>query len=135
MKRKQGATEAKKHLGHGVVDNFSKSYTLNEFTDDYRIIDKHAYSMLQSFEFPFADIRGLGIHVAKLDNKNNASGKLLESRLLSSLLFLTISIANDQSKINFKLLPEHTTPAQPNRSGIEEMVSSFCLFVYKSSNT
>ncbi|KAI8351783.1 hypothetical protein EDC96DRAFT_518444 [Choanephora cucurbitarum] len=104
LKRKEGATEARKHLGHGIVDSYSKSYTLNDFTDDYKIINKHAYSMLQSFEFPFDDIRGLGIHIMKLDNTNDTS-------------------ANDQSKLNFKPLPEQVNSVQPitTASAKEEM--------------
>jgi DNA repair protein REV1 len=69
MKRQQDAAQAKKHLGHGRVDSFSKSYTLGDFTDDPAIISKHVYSMLESFQFPCADIRGIGIQITKLNNQ------------------------------------------------------------------
>ncbi|OAD04595.1 hypothetical protein MUCCIDRAFT_140145 [Mucor lusitanicus CBS 277.49] len=75
LKRKEDATEASKNLGHGRVDAFSKSYTLNHFTDDPAIINKHVYSMLKSFQFSCADIRGLGIHISKLDNQEKLSRK------------------------------------------------------------
>lgn len=75
LKRKEDATEASKNLGHGRVDVFSKSYTLNHFTDDPAIINKHVYSMLKSFQFSCADIRGLGIHISKLDNQEKLSRK------------------------------------------------------------
>ncbi|KAG2229942.1 hypothetical protein INT48_001208, partial [Thamnidium elegans] len=68
MKRKQDATEAAKHLGHGKVDSFSKSNTLANYTDDPTIINKCAYSLLKSFQISFSDVRGIGIQVTRLDN-------------------------------------------------------------------
>ncbi|KAL9545604.1 hypothetical protein MBANPS3_007072 [Mucor bainieri] len=73
LKRKEDATEASKNLGHGRVDAFSKSHALGHFTDDPAIINKHVYSMLKSFQFSSADIRGLGIHISKLDNQEKLS--------------------------------------------------------------
>ncbi|KAI7904179.1 uncharacterized protein BX663DRAFT_504194 [Cokeromyces recurvatus] len=73
LKRKQEASEAKKYLGHGSVDSFSKSKTLTEFISDSDIIFKHAYAMLKSFRFSYADIRGFGIHISKLDNRQEAA--------------------------------------------------------------
>ncbi|EPB91895.1 hypothetical protein HMPREF1544_01189 [Mucor circinelloides 1006PhL] len=73
LRRKEDAAEASKNLGHGLVDAFSKSYTLGHFTDDPDIINKHVYSMLKSFDFSCADIRGLGIHISKLDNQEKLS--------------------------------------------------------------
>lgn len=75
LKRKEDATQASKNLGHGRVDAFSKSHTLGHFTDDLAIINKHVYSMLKSFQFSSADIRGLGIHISKLDNQEKLSRK------------------------------------------------------------
>ncbi|CAO3621599.1 unnamed protein product [Mucor fragilis] len=73
LKRKEDATEASKNLGHGRVDAFSKSHTLGHFIDDPAIINKHVYLMLKSFQFSSADIRGLGIHISKLDNQEKLS--------------------------------------------------------------
>ncbi|GAN05676.1 DNA polymerase iv protein [Mucor ambiguus] len=73
LKRKEDATQASKNLGHGRVDSFSKSHTLGHFTDDPAVINKHVYSMLKSFQFSSADIRGLGIHISKLDNQEKLS--------------------------------------------------------------
>jgi len=75
LKRKEDATEASKNLGHGRVDTFSKSYTLGYFTDNPAIINKHVHSMLKSFQFSSADIRGVGIHITKLDNQEKLSRK------------------------------------------------------------
>ncbi|CAO3658056.1 unnamed protein product [Rhizopus stolonifer] len=84
LKRQEGAGEPVKHLGHGQVDSFSKSYTLNDYTDQMDVINKHAYSMLKSFRFDCVDIRGFGIQITKLDNQNKTEvdqGRLKYRRL------------------------------------------------------
>ncbi|KAG1450364.1 hypothetical protein G6F56_008372 [Rhizopus delemar] len=84
LKRQEGAGEPVKHLGHGHVDSFSKSYTLNDYTDQMDVINKHAYSMLKSFRFNCVDIRGFGIQITKLDNQNKMEvdqGRLKYRRL------------------------------------------------------
>lgn len=68
MKRKEDATQAAKHLGHGKVDTFSKSTTLSNYTNNSDTIFKSVYSLLRSFLFPCADIRGIGIQITRLDN-------------------------------------------------------------------
>jgi DNA repair protein REV1 len=77
LKRKQDAAEAFKNLGHGIVDSFSKSYTTSEYMDDANLIHKHAYSMLKSFDFSCADIRGLGIQITRLDNNEETISRKL----------------------------------------------------------
>lgn len=82
MKRKEDAVQSRKHLGHGIVDSFSKSAALNEYTDDSEIINKHVYTLLKSFCFSYADIRGLGIHIAKLNNQDTLSRKDYHTRCM-----------------------------------------------------
>ncbi|CAO3689560.1 hypothetical protein G6F70_002841 [Rhizopus microsporus] len=72
LKRQEGAKEPAKLLGHGQIDAFSKSCTLADYTHDADIISKHVYSMLKSFHFHYADIRGLGIQVTKLDQETTS---------------------------------------------------------------
>lgn len=72
LKRQEDAAQALKNLGHGRVDAFSKSYTTSEYTADPTVINKHVYSMLKSFHFPCADIRGLGITITRLNNVQEA---------------------------------------------------------------
>ncbi|ORE05133.1 DNA repair protein [Rhizopus microsporus var. microsporus] len=72
LKRQEGAKEPAKLLGHGQIDAFSKSCTLADYTHDADTISKHVYSMLKSFHFHHADIRGLGIQVTKLDQETTS---------------------------------------------------------------
>lgn len=78
MRKRDNVGEARKHLGHGITDTFSKSYTLSAYTSNPEIINKYAYSMLKSFNFSYLDMRGFGIQLTRLDNaqENNISRKL-----------------------------------------------------------
>ncbi|KAG2179478.1 hypothetical protein INT44_006324 [Umbelopsis vinacea] len=67
-RRKLDALEASKHLGHGICDNFSKSISLEQHTDDALFIYEEAMKLLQSYQFESVDIRGLGVQIQKLDN-------------------------------------------------------------------
>lgn len=97
MKRKEDATQAAKHLGHGEVNSFSKLYTLTNFTDDPAIISKHVYSMLKSFRIPCADIRGLGIQITRLDNQETISCKQFNV-LDAQVYFLMLKIIHFDSR-------------------------------------
>lgn len=46
-KRKPGAGEPEKHMGHGYCDNFTKSTSLQSFVDDKHLIAKHAKNMFK----------------------------------------------------------------------------------------
>lgn len=81
LKRQEGAKEPAKLLGHGQIDAFSKSCTLADYTHDADIISKHVYSMLKSFHFHYADIRGLGIQVTKLDQETTSGKKKKEKAI------------------------------------------------------
>ncbi|KAI9286319.1 hypothetical protein BC943DRAFT_379566 [Umbelopsis sp. AD052] len=67
-RRKLDALEASKHLGHGICDNFSKSISLEQHTDDALFIYEEAMKLLLSYQFESVDIRGLGVQIQKLDN-------------------------------------------------------------------
>ena len=49
-KRKEGAPEAAKYLGHGICDNFSKSCTVPYFTDDSSAISRAVKDLYKQLE-------------------------------------------------------------------------------------
>ncbi|KAK4188388.1 hypothetical protein QBC35DRAFT_463013 [Podospora australis] len=55
-----------KHLGHGKCDTFNKSTTFGVATHDAQAIGKEAVAILRSFNFSPGDLRGLGLHMSKL---------------------------------------------------------------------
>ena len=63
MIRAKGAPEPLKHMGHGICDNFSKSATISQPTDDSSIIAKETINLLQQVNASASDIRGMGIQV------------------------------------------------------------------------
>ena len=48
IKRRADAGESWKYLGHGLVDNISRSKTLKKFTDDADLIAKECIAVFQS---------------------------------------------------------------------------------------
>ncbi|KAL4443032.1 hypothetical protein ABPG77_008523 [Micractinium sp. CCAP 211/92] len=86
-RKKPGAVEPAKFLGHGECDSFSKSTSLVRFTDVAADIARESRALLLSFQVPPAEIRGLGIQVTKLDNDGSAArpGSAASSKLAAFL--------------------------------------------------
>eukprot|EP01129_Flabellula_baltica_P009227 TRINITY_DN3736_c0_g1_i1.p1 TRINITY_DN3736_c0_g1~~TRINITY_DN3736_c0_g1_i1.p1 ORF type:complete len:713 (+),score=175.33 TRINITY_DN3736_c0_g1_i1:152-2290(+) len=57
------------HLGHGPVDNFSKSKGLKRHVDDVETIASVSISLYKSLNIPTLELRGIGIHVSQLGNE------------------------------------------------------------------
>lgn len=56
-------------MGHGIADNLSKGKTLDFFTDDPDIIAREALELLKILNVLPQDMRGIGLHMQKLDNE------------------------------------------------------------------
>jgi len=67
LRAKDAPEETSKFLGHGVCDNISKSCQLTNFSRDKHKIYEESINMLRQVGCNPADIRGIGISVAKLD--------------------------------------------------------------------
>ncbi|ETN15933.1 hypothetical protein PPTG_06195 [Phytophthora nicotianae INRA-310] len=84
-KRAGGApVEPAKFMGHGVCDNFSKSQILAQPTDDEVVIGKACIELLQQFNFPSEELRGVGVQATKLISDapgNQRSGQLFKAWL------------------------------------------------------
>ncbi len=73
MVRKKEAPEPRKHMGHGICDNFSKSTSIPVATDDQNIIAKECVVLLKGLCITASDIRGMGIQVSKLVKDDSRS--------------------------------------------------------------
>ena len=62
-RRKAGAPEPPKFMGHGSCDNLSRSITLPHFTAAEKEVATAARSLLRVLRVPAAEIRGIGIAV------------------------------------------------------------------------
>ncbi|KAF4609103.1 deoxycytidyl transferase [Pleurotus pulmonarius] len=64
-------------LGHGACDVFNKQSPLSGIgggaTDDHLIIGDHAWRILKAFNFDPKELRGIGIHIGKLEPTRAAS--------------------------------------------------------------
>ena len=65
--RHQDVNAPRKFLGHGPCDNMSKSTTLLAATADAAVIEREALLIYQSLGIAPKDLRGLGIHLSKLE--------------------------------------------------------------------
>lgn len=70
-KRREGAQEPRKFLGMGICDSLTRSATVNRVQSIASIYD-HALPLLRSLRVPYADIRGVGLSVAKLAKAGSA---------------------------------------------------------------
>ncbi|KAI9091170.1 hypothetical protein DFS34DRAFT_636103 [Phlyctochytrium arcticum] len=68
-KKKMYEGEPAKYLGCGECENLSKSNILSTHSNDWRVIFKESFRSLMEMQIPFTELRGLGIHVSKLDNR------------------------------------------------------------------
>uniref|UniRef100_A0A7N9CJP9 DNA repair protein REV1 n=1 Tax=Macaca fascicularis TaxID=9541 RepID=A0A7N9CJP9_MACFA len=67
MVRKAGApVETAKFGGHGICDNVARTVTLDQATDNAKIIGKAMLNMFHTMKLNISDMRGVGIHVNQL---------------------------------------------------------------------
>ncbi|XP_023169812.2 DNA repair protein REV1 [Drosophila hydei] len=64
----EAPVEASKFMGHGVCDNQTKSSLLKESTNDVEVITTHVLKLMKESGFPPHELRGIGIHLSKLDD-------------------------------------------------------------------
>lgn len=75
VRAKDAPVETTKFMGHGIVDNLTKSVTLPDFTCDLEIIIKTILSICKGLSVPPKELRGIGIQITKLNlggTKNNS---------------------------------------------------------------
>ncbi|KAJ7118629.1 hypothetical protein C8R43DRAFT_1099174 [Mycena crocata] len=73
MKRDPSApVEPPKFLGHGACEVFNRQTPLvgqgGRATSDAKVIGEHAWRILKSFNFDPKELRGIGIHITKLES-------------------------------------------------------------------
>lgn len=64
----EAPVETSKFMGHGVCDNQTKSALLKQSTDDVQVITSHVLKLMKESGFPPHELRGIGIHLSKLDD-------------------------------------------------------------------
>ncbi|XP_055972700.1 DNA repair protein REV1 isoform X1 [Sorex fumeus] len=78
MVRKPGAPiETAKFGGHGICDNITRTVTLDQATDNAKIIGKATLNMFHTMKLNISDMRGVGIQVNQLvpNNINPSLGR------------------------------------------------------------
>ncbi|XP_047338649.1 DNA repair protein REV1 [Impatiens glandulifera] len=69
-KRKRGAKEPIKYMGHGDCENISHSLTIPMATCDVEVIQRVSSQLYGCFNIAVQDIRGMGLQVSKLESSD-----------------------------------------------------------------
>ena len=60
-------------MGHGICDNIARSCTIPNVTDETQVIAKQCHALLQQLRFAPEDVRGMGIQISKLADREMSS--------------------------------------------------------------
>jgi len=110
--RRPGAPTPRKFMGHGICDNVARSCTLPTVTDEAQVIAKQCHALLKQLSVTPEDVRGMGIQVSKLTEKN-ASASVKNSRSLFD--FMKPQTSDNESVNELTALPSEVENAENNR--------------------
>lgn len=102
----------KKFMGHGICDNIARSCTLPTVTDEAHIIAKQCHALLKQLSVTPDDMRGMGIQVSKLTDKN-ASAHAKNSRSLFD--FMKPQTSDNESVTEPTALQKEVENTEENR--------------------
>ncbi|XP_071726230.1 DNA repair protein REV1-like isoform X2 [Rutidosis leptorrhynchoides] len=71
VKRRKSDEEPVKYMGCGDCDNLSHSLTVPMATDDVDVLQRITKQIFNQFHIDVREIRGVGLHVTKLENADN----------------------------------------------------------------
>lgn len=117
----EAPVETSKYMGHGVCDVVNKTTGLKHATDDVNVITSIVLSMMKEANLPFHELRGLGIHLNKLEDV----GEVRKENILKDM-FVKISEkrtryplqlpTKEQPAVEVKAVPE-VEPKAKTRKG------------------
>lgn len=122
--RKAGTPTPRKFMGHGICDNIARSCTLPSVTDEAQVIAKQCHALLKQLSVTPQDVRGMGIQVSKLTDKN-ASASAKNSRSLFDFMkpqasdneSVTEPTALEKEVENKEENRERSVPESPKQQG------------------
>ncbi|BFZ23118.1 hypothetical protein BsWGS_26157 [Bradybaena similaris] len=74
VRRPDAPVETAKFMGHGICNTFNKSSNLPVATNDEKVIAREVVSLYRAHRVEAADVRGIGIHINKLERTTTAKG-------------------------------------------------------------
>ncbi|BBN18674.1 DNA repair protein REV1 [Marchantia polymorpha subsp. ruderalis] len=74
-KRREGAGEPAKYLGHGICDSLSRSETVGHPTNSAEILLRIGRQLYASLHIDPEDVRGMGLQVSRLESVNAGNRK------------------------------------------------------------
>ncbi|CAG5125579.1 unnamed protein product, partial [Candidula unifasciata] len=74
VRRPDAPVETAKFMGHGICNTFNKSNNLPVATSDEKVIAREVVSLYRAHRVLASDVRGIGIHINKLERTVKAKG-------------------------------------------------------------
>lgn len=106
--RRPGTPTPRKFMGHGICDNVARSCTLPTVTDDAQVIAKQCHALLKQLTVTPEDVRGMGIQVSKLTEKNAKNSRSLFD-------FMKPQTSDNESVTELTAFPSEVENAEKNR--------------------
>ncbi|CAI9294554.1 unnamed protein product [Lactuca saligna] len=100
IKKRKTDEEPIKYMGCGDCDNFSHSLTVPMATDDVDVLQRITKQLFSHFHIDVKDIRGVGLHVTKLESSDNCTQGNGKSCIRSWL----VSASATKEKENLKII-------------------------------
>ncbi|KAH8840946.1 hypothetical protein MCOR27_007409 [Pyricularia oryzae] len=107
-----------KHLGHGKCDVFNKSVAFGIATYSADFIGKEAVSILRSYNFAPGDLRGLGVHLSRLEPVKGPAAGVPESSQ-KTLSFGAFARASSSKKPKQEIIEDDGRTSGRRSSGHE----------------
>lgn len=114
FRAKDAPVETAKFLGHGVCDVVNKTVALPAAVNDPNIISKTVISIYRNIGIPANELRGIGIHISKLEDSNKKdkplkeyfmpNEKFIKGENKTTITFDSTNELNSNSKILNKIL-------------------------------
>lgn len=95
IRKKDAPQKPIKFMGHGLCDNFSKSVSLHEPTQNHLVIFHHCLHILKSQSIKPSDFRGIGIQMTKLCDMNGGANSFSTKTLFD---FATVVPTHESRK-------------------------------------
>ncbi|KAI3753074.1 hypothetical protein L2E82_25119 [Cichorium intybus] len=117
IKKRKTDEEPVKYMGCGDCDNFSHTITVPMATDDVDVLQRITKQLFSHFHIDVKDIRGVGLHVTKLESADNFTQGNERSSIRSWLVSSSTSIEKENvNNININLKNQNDDHLHQSRS-------------------
>ncbi|XP_017104070.2 DNA repair protein Rev1 isoform X1 [Drosophila bipectinata] len=111
----EAPVETSKFMGHGVCDVINKSSVLKHSTEDVNVITSHVLNMMREAHLPPNELRGIGIHLSKLEDVN----VVRKENVLKNMFVKISEKKKDQTIVEPQEVPAKETKPIPEETKVK----------------